>query len=112
MAVQILADLVTIQSRTPSDPLRGPPPSKREAFGEQMRLIGSLPEVCAAMPLGGAGWPIGQTEGVLLGRTEQLRQENRWRPRGRRYNTNDFDVFAAAAIPVPCSLFPVPSSPR
>ena len=34
------------------------------------------------------------------------RQENRWRPRGRRYNTNDFDVFAAAAIPVPCSLFP------
>ena len=50
---------VTIQSCTPSDPLRGAPPSKREAFGEQMRLIGSLLE--------GAGWPTGQTEGVLLG---------------------------------------------
>ena len=25
---------ITIQSRTPSDPLRGPPPSKREAVGE------------------------------------------------------------------------------
>ena len=53
---------VTVQSRTPSDPLRGPPPSKREAFGEQIRLIGSLLE--------GAGWPIGQTEGVLMGGTE------------------------------------------
>ena len=54
--------MVTLQSRTPSDPLRGPPPSKREAFGEQIRLIGSLLE--------GAGWPIGQTEGVLMGGTE------------------------------------------
>ncbi|MGX8705468.1 MAG: hypothetical protein ACSW8J_02715 [bacterium] len=62
---------VTIQSRTPSDPLRGPPfqgsadpfslktvhwtvfraleSSEREAFGEVLHPIGSLSE--------GAGWP-------------------------------------------------------
>ena len=32
---------VTIQLRTPSDPLRGPHPSKREAFGGYMRLTSS-----------------------------------------------------------------------
>ena len=53
---------VTIQSYTPSDPLRGPPPSGREAFSAEIRSIGSLSER--------AGWPLGQTEGVLRGRTE------------------------------------------
>ena len=54
--------IVTIQPYTPSDPLCGPPPSEREAFSEETRPIGSLLE--------GAGWPSGQTEGVLGGRTE------------------------------------------
>ena len=56
--------LVTIQSCAPSDPLRGTPIPGREAFGEEIRPVGSLPE--------GAGWPPGQTEGVLGGRTESL----------------------------------------
>ena len=60
--LNIIQARVTIQSRTPSAPLRGPPSSKREAFGEQMRLIGSLSEE--------AGWPLGQTEGAFLGGTE------------------------------------------
>ena len=44
MAEEILADFVTIQSYTPSDPLCGPPPSEREAFSEEMHPIGSLLE--------------------------------------------------------------------
>ena len=57
------AILVSIQSITPSDPLRGPPPSQREAFGAVIRPIGSLSE--------GAGMRS-MTEGVPQGPTEQL----------------------------------------
>lgn len=48
---------VTALGTTPSVTLRVPVPSQREPFGVQMRLIGSLPEVRAAIPLGRAGWP-------------------------------------------------------
>ena len=50
---------VTIQSRTPSDPHRGPHPSKRETFGACIRLIGSLPE--------GAGIPVVVIKGMAAG---------------------------------------------
>ena len=33
-----------------------------------------------------------------------------WRRRRRRYNSHDLGMYAAATIPVPCSLFPVPCS--
>ena len=38
---------VTIQSYTPSDPVCGPPPSMREAFGEEICPIGSSLEEAA-----------------------------------------------------------------
>lgn len=47
---------------TPSVTLRVPAPSEREPFGAVIRLKGSLFE--------GAGWPLGQTEGVSQGDAE------------------------------------------
>ena len=81
---------VTVQSRTPSDPLRcsirfqnrmeqfrlwrnrqaiglspcGPPPSEREALGEQIHLIGSLSE--------GAGWQGGKPLGLPQARLREF----------------------------------------
>ena len=70
-ARQIRSSLVTIMSRTPSDPLRGPPPSKREAFGAYMRLTGSR---SGPLPEGAVSEADWGSQRELAGRQARLSQ--------------------------------------